>query len=78
MYAIRSYYEIKTRLLESENAEREREQDKKRESKEGKKNDLVVPEELKKSLKNNQQFKETLQKNNLNMKKYYQNLSNVV
>ena len=66
---------IKTRLLEAEKSEREREQEKKRESKEGKKSDLVVPEELKESLKKNQNYKESIQKNNLNMKKYYENLS---
>ncbi|MDF1548864.1 MAG: hypothetical protein P1P88_13655 [Bacteroidales bacterium] len=67
---------IKTRLLESEKSEREQEQEKKRESNEGKKKDLIVPEELRQSLKNNKNYKESLQKNNLNMKKYYQNLSN--
>jgi len=67
---------IKTRLLEAEKSEREREQEKKRESKEGKKKDLIVPDELKESLKKNQNYKESLQKNNLNMKKYYENLSN--
>ncbi len=66
---------IKTRLLEAEKSEREREQEKKRESKEGNKKDIVVPEELKESLKKNNSYKETLQKNNLNMKKYYENLS---
>ena len=66
---------IKTRLLEAEKSEREREKEKKRESKRGEKKDLIVPEELKEYLKKNQNYKETLQKNNLNMKKYYENLS---
>ncbi len=66
---------IKTRLLEAEKSQRERELEKKRESKKGEKKDLVVPEELKESLKKNENYKETLQKNNLNMKKYYENLS---
>jgi hypothetical protein len=67
---------ILTRLLESEKAEQEREQEKKRESKEGIKKDIDVPEELKESLKKEKQYKETLQKSNLNLKNYYKNISN--
>jgi len=66
---------ILTRLLEAEKSEREREQEKKRESKEGKKDDLFVPEELKEMIKKDKKYKESLQKNNLNLKNYYQNLS---
>jgi hypothetical protein len=67
---------ILTRLLESEKAEKEREQENKRESKEGVKKDMDVPEELKESLKNENKYRETLQKSNLNLKNYYKNISN--
>ncbi len=66
---------ILTRLLEAEKSENEREQEKKRESKEGKKEDLIIPDELKEMLKKDTKYKEALKKNNLNLKNYYQNLS---
>ncbi len=67
---------IKSRLLEAEKSEREREKEKIRESNEG--TDVIrkFPKEIEEFLKKNQQYKETLQKNNINLKKYYQNLSN--
>lgn len=67
---------ILTRLLESEKAEKEREIDEKRESKEGIKGDFVIPEELKESFIKDRKLKESLKKGNLNMKNYYKNLSN--
>lgn len=73
---IRRNERIKTRLLEAEKSEREREKEKKRESKEGVKNNLEIPEELKEELIKNKSFKETLKKNNLNMKQYYENITN--
>jgi hypothetical protein len=66
---------ILTRLLEAEKAEKEREQENKRESKEGKKEDIIIPEELKDILNKDQKFRESLQKSNLNLKKYYQNIN---
>ena len=66
---------ILTRLLEAEKSDNEREQEKKRESKEGKKDDLIIPEELKEMLNKDKKYKESLKKNNLNLKNYYQNLS---
>ncbi|MFN8256446.1 MAG: DUF4175 family protein [Bacteroidales bacterium] len=62
---------ILTRLLESEKAEKEREQEQKRESKEGRKDDIVIPDEIKESLKKDQRYKESLKKNQLNLRKYY-------
>jgi hypothetical protein len=67
---------ILTRLLESEKSDKEREQEKKRESKEGNKKEFVIPEELRESIKKEKNFREMLQKSNLNMKSYYKNLSN--
>jgi hypothetical protein len=67
---------ILTRLLESEKAEKEREIDEKRESKEGSKSDFMIPEELKESFKKDSKYKETINKGNLKMKNYYKNLSN--
>lgn len=67
---------ILTRLLDSEKAEKEREEEERRESKEGVKNEFLIPEELKKSFKKEERFKESLIKGNLNMKNYYKNLSN--
>lgn len=66
---------IKTRLLEAEKSEREREKEKIRESSEGENVKRKFPIEIKEFLKRNNTYKETLQKNNLNFKKYYQNLS---
>lgn len=66
---------IKTRLLEAEKSEREREKEKIRESNEGKNVERKFPKEIEDFLKRNNKYKETLQKNNLNLKKYYQNLS---
>jgi hypothetical protein len=66
---------ILTRLLESEKSEREREQENKRESKEGSHKEFVIPEELKESMKNTNNYRETLQKSNLYLKNYYKNLS---
>jgi len=67
---------ILTRLLDSEKSEQEREQEKKRESKEGVKKEFIIPEDLRKSLEKEKSLKETLKKSNLNMKNYYNNLSN--
>ena len=66
---------IKTRLLEAEKAERKREQDKIRESKEGNNIERQFPEEIKKFLKKQLKYKETLQKTNLNLNLFYKNLS---
>jgi len=66
---------ILTRLLEAEKSDNEREQEKKRESKEGKKDDLIIPEELKDMLNKDKKYKEALKKSNLNLKNYYQNLN---
>ncbi len=65
---------ILSRLLEAEKAEKEREEEMKRESKEGRKEEEVIPLELKDALKKNEKFIESVQKNNLNLRKYYQNL----
>lgn len=73
---IRRNERIKTRLLEAEKSEREREKEKKRESKEGRKKEFEIPEELKEEMIKNKNYKETLQKNNLNMKQYYENITN--
>jgi hypothetical protein len=67
---------ILSRLLESEKSEKEREQENKRESNEGVKKDIQVPEELKESLRKENLYKETLQKSDLNLKNYYKNISN--
>ena len=67
--------QIKTRLLEAENAERKREQDKKRESKQGENVKREVPKEIEEFLRKQNQYKETLQKNNLNLNLFYKNLS---
>jgi hypothetical protein len=67
---------ILTRLLESDKSDQEREQEKKRESKEGNKKEFIIPEELRESLKKEKDFRETLQKSNLIMKMYFKNLSN--
>jgi hypothetical protein len=67
---------ILSRMLESEKAEKEREQENKRESKEGIKNEMDIPEELKESLKNENKYRETLQKSDLNLKNYYKIISN--
>lgn len=66
---------IKTRLLEAENAERKREKEQIRESKDGKIIKRKFPKEIEDFLLNNNQYKETLQKNNLHMLKFYENLS---
>ncbi|RLD84829.1 MAG: hypothetical protein DRJ10_00120 [Bacteroidetes bacterium] len=66
---------IKTRLLEAEKSEREREKEKIRKSKEGRKAERELPAEIDSFLKKNNTYKETLQKNNLNFKNYYKNLS---
>ena len=66
---------IKTRLLEAEKSEREREKEKIRKSKEGRKVERELPAEIDSFLKKNNTYKETLQKNNLNFKNYYKNLS---
>jgi hypothetical protein len=66
---------IKTRLLEAENAERKREKEKIRESNEGKNFKRVFPKEIEEFLKKKNQYKESLQKNNLDLNKYYENLS---
>ena len=66
---------ILTRLLESEKAEKEREQEKKRESKEGKKEDMLIPDELKELIKKDKRFRESLQKTNINLNRYYQNIN---
>lgn len=66
---------IKTRLLDAENAERKQKEDKKRESKEGKKDKIVVPEELKNSLEKTHRYNENLNRQTLKLNKYYQNLT---
>ncbi len=72
---IRRNQQIKTRLLEAENAERKREQDKERESKEGKNLKREFPAEIEEFLKQKSKYKETLQKYNLDLNLYYKNLS---
>jgi ABC-type transporter Mla subunit MlaD len=72
---LRRNEQIKTRLLEAENAERKREQDKKRESKEGKNERREFPKEIEQFLKQKSEYKETLQKFNLDLNLYYKNLS---
>lgn len=72
---IRRNQQIKTRLLEAENAERKREQDKERKSKEGKKLNRDFPKEIEQFLREKSKYKETLQKYNLDLNLYYKNLS---
>ena len=72
---IRRNQQIKTRLLEAENAERKREQDKERESKEAINKQRSFPPEIEQFLKQKSKYKETLQKYNLNLNLYYKNLS---
>ncbi len=72
---IRRNEQIKTRLLEAENAERKREKENKRESKEGKNELRKFPNEIEQFLKQKSKYKETLQKFNLDLNLYYKNLS---
>ncbi len=67
---------IKTRLLEAENAERERKKEKIRESNEGKNVKRKFPKEIEEYLLRNGLYRESLHKNSINLNKYFQNLSN--
>ena len=66
---------IKTRLLEAEKSEREREKEKIRESNEGEDVIRKFPIEIEEYLKRNSQYRETLKKNSVNFRKYYQDLN---
>jgi len=65
--------QIVTRLLQAENAENQREQEKKRESNEAKIQRLSNPKQFFESKKNNNTFNESLRTTNLNVNNFYKN-----
>jgi DNA-binding Xre family transcriptional regulator len=65
--------DILTRLLEAENAERQREVEEKRESKEAKDLKLSSPENLFKYIKTNESFKEEIELSNIKLYNFYKN-----
>jgi len=66
---------ILTRLLEAENADKERDKKKKRESKQAKDVKIIIPNELKNEFEKSLKNKDILEKSNLKLKNYYKNLT---